>query len=364
MLIELQLNWTFLTTPSNPQAVTAYWRVAGSTGAYTPSSISNGQDGSMTITTLNDTSSTITTACTLQYEGYIIPDCFIGTATDCSPFLYSHDGLESPNPACTYTDRIYWTASIDATDKQGCRGVSVSCTKSGVLSARISNPANMKLATWDDVPNIIVTDSNTGSGFNAIPHFMVGPGGIINLTENCFTVTPGSLYSYAPTAVLETSNEGYIFALELTMGCQTFTYSNCKSAPKNSGNILLGDSNVICMLDSAYDAFAPVASSSTFEKSKLGCCTGNGRKYRLTWSNPSPSLYPGVTIAFSLANTTNPGDQQFYTITNSTPYVITCCAEDSIVAYRSPTGNITCSTDRETNAWLFDHLLIEDLGPC
>ena len=361
MIVELTLNWTFLATPPSPYAMTAFWRVKGSTSPYTSSSISNGQDGTINIVTISNSTDTIITACTLEYEGYIIPDCFIGGATDCNPFLT--DGV-TPNPACTVTDREYWEATVDAIDQQSCRGVEVTCTGSGALSVHLLDPTQLDTNTWASFPDIIVTDENTGSAFYAYPNSYNPGTGEIN--GDCWTFDPGNNYSYAPTAFLVTSDQGKDLELVVTMGCNNFTYFNCLTNAKPSGNILLGETRTLCVNAKFYvdEPFNPVADDSVFTHALSGCCTGNGHKYTLTFNSPDALLYSTVTFAYNIANTTEQGQQYTHTLNNTTPFTTVCIAEGSIVA-AFLTGGVVCQTDNSTNAWLFDdYVTIVDNGPC
>ena len=363
MNVELTINWTFLTTPPTPFAMTVFWRVKGSTSAYTPVNVANGEGGTVTITTISNTTDTINTACTLEYEGYIIPDCFIGGATDCNRYL--PDGI-TLNSACPVSDRDYWEATIDATDEQSCRGVEVNCIRSGALTAHLVDPSALETNTWLDAgyPDIIVTDENTGSGFYAYPNtYNAGTG---EISGDCWVVDPGSNYTTAPTAFLVTSDQGNDLELVVTMGCNNFTYTNCRTNIKPSGNIMLGDSRTLCINAQFYvdEPFDPVADDSVFEHSLLGCCTGNGRSYTLTFNTPDALLYSTVTFAYNIANTTEQGQQYTHVLNNTTPFTTVCIVEGSIVAAYL-TGGLACQADNITNAWLFDeYVTIVDNGPC
>jgi len=364
MLVSLTVNWAYATTPPSPFPVTVYWREKGSTGAYNLQPVATGT--SITITTISNASDTLNSACTLEYEGYVIPNCFIDGATDCFAFL---DDLVSPNLDCPDGQRSRWSASVPALSYQACRGVKVTCESSGVLSAHILDPnGTLKNATWDlnggFYPDTVVTNQNTGGGFDAVVTVNPVAGAITN--PQCLTVTSGSGYTTAPIANLAPSQQGYVYQLELTMGCREFTYQDCQTNGQDSGHILLNDFRTICLPADEFDGFDPQATNAVFSKEQIGCCSGNGRYYKLTFSNPDPTWYSNVTFAYALPNSTNPGEQwsQVRSLSNSVPFEV-CAVEGSLVSYGPEPGGLVCKTDYQTNAFLFEnHVLIEDLGPC
>lgn len=364
MNVELTINWTFLTTPPTPFAMTVFWRVKGSTSAYTPVNVANGEGGTVTITTISNTTDTINTACTLEYEGYIIPDCFIGGATDCNPYLAD---LVSPNPACPTTNRDYWEASINATDQQNCRGVEVTCTESGVISVHLEDPSALETNTWllapGGIPDLVLP---VGCSFYAIPNSYNSVTGYI--TDDCWIIdTPGDNVSVPPVVTLIESDQGNILPLVLTLGCNSFLYSTCTTNNKQSGNILVGESRILCLNAKFYDdgLFEPIADNSVFEHSLSGCCTGNGRKYVLTFNNPDPANFSTVTFVYSIAGSTAQGEQYTHSLTDGVPYTTTCTVEGSIAAAYISSGTLLCETDYATNAWLFDnYVTIVPSDPC
>lgn len=362
MNVELTINWQFLSTPPALYAVTVFWRIKGSTAAYTSTSVANGESGTINITTIANSGDTINTACILEYEGYIIPNCFIGTATDCNPFL---PDLVSPNPACTLSNRDYWEASVDATDKQSCRGVEVTCVKSGVISVHLVDPSQLLTNTWlnapGGIPDLVLPVGTsfyaTPNNYNSVTGKIIGDCWIIN--------TPGSNVTIPPVVTLIESDQGNILPLVITLGCNNFNYSNCASTFTTSGNILVGETRTVCIDEKAIASFEPEADNSEFSHTLLGCCTGNGRTYTLTFNNPDVANYSTVTFLYGIANNTAQGAQFTHPLTDGIPYTTTCIVQDSIAAAYITAGTLLCETDFTTNIWLFEnYVTIVDNGPC
>lgn len=352
MLVELTVSWDYTTTPPNPFPARVYWRLKGAT-SYSIQNVANGT--TTTITTINDSAATLNTPCDLEYEGYVIPECFVGTATDCNPYL--SDGI-TPNPACTTSDRSYWNDTVDATNEQACRGVTVSCESSGVYAIHAVNQTQFFAQQWAAPgPVVLVSGGAPGAGFSAIP----APGAYNSTTgfmvKDCWTVTQGNGYTTAPTVILSRSNAGVDVAMEVTMACNDFTYQDCKSGTQTSGQILLGESRVVCMPNFEYSGFTPTATNSVFEKSLGGCCTGNGKRYTLTFTSPNPALYSMVDYAYTGASTMGSA-QTVQTIYHGVPYTTSnCIVIDSFAAF-TPSPEVTCETDSETNAWLFNNYVV------
>ena len=366
MLVELTVNWAYASTPVVPFPARIYWRLKGNT-SYSIQDVGDGT--TTTITTINDSSTTLTTACSLEYEGYVIPLCFVDTATDCAPFLYDRDtGLESPNPSCPTTDRSYWDATIDATNNQSCRGVTVSCTKSGVYAIHAVDPDLMSAQTYtnDGFPTIVATGGGSGFGFGAMINASAYDDVNCVITKDCWIVTQGSNYNTPPTVKIAASDDGIEIPMIVTMACNDFLYSGCKVAQGTlkSGEILLGESKVVCMTNEEYDKFTPSATNSVFEDSLGGCCTGNGKKYTLTFTSPNPVLYPTVYYTYTVATTSDQG-QSVEPLYHGVPYQTSnCCVDGSVTAY-GITPNVACSTDFETNIWLFNnHVTVVPFADC
>ena len=360
MLVELTVNWTYLTTPVVPFPAIVYWRLKGGT-SYSNVNVADGTTA--TITTINDSSTTLNTTCILEYEGYVIPLCFVGDATDCNPFL--SDGV-TLNPACSTSNRSYWDATVDATNNQSCRGVEVSCTKSGVYAIHAVDPDLMFQQTYlngvDGVPNVIITNQGIGNGFSAIAFDYDAFTGYI--LQDCWIVTQGQNYNSTPTITLSPSDTGEVIVMEVTMACNDFTYKDCKSGTQTSGQVLLGESRTVCMPNFEYSGFTPTATNSVFEKSLGGCCTGNGKKYTLTFTSPDPAAYPKVDYTYVTANTLGTA-QTSATLFHGVPYTTSNCIVIGSFAAITPSPEIPCQTDSETNAWLFNnHVLISNPVDC
>lgn len=360
MLVELTVSWAYTTTPPNPFPVRVYWRLKGTT-SYSLQNVANGT--TTTITTINNSAATLDTPCDLEYEGYVIPECFVGTATDCDPYL--SDGI-TPNPACTTSDRSYWNDTVDATNEQTCRGVTVSCESCGVYAIHAVDPELMFAQTYtiDGFPIIEISDEGTGIGFSAIARLDAYDDFTCQIIKDCWTITQGSGYTTTPTIKIAASDDGIEIPMIVTMACNDFDYEDCKSGEQTSGQVLLGESKTVCMQEFKYSSFTPTADNSVFEKSLAGCCSGNGEKFTLTFTSPDPVAFPSVVYTY-LGATPGGGAQVEATLYHGVPVVVSnCTVIGSLTAY-TPSPEVACQTDTETNIWLFNnHVAISSITSC
>lgn len=359
MLVELTVNWAYTTTPASPFPSRVYWRLKGAT-SYSLQSVADGT--TTTITTITNSQDTLDTPCILEYEGYVIPECFVGTATDCNPYLA--DGV-TVNSACPTTNRSYWTATINATTNQSCRGVEVNCVKSGVYAIHAADQDALFTEVWANPgPTVSATGGAPGSGFGAVP----APGAYNSTTgrmeKDCWVITQGNNYPSAPTVTLSRSNGGVDISMIVTMACNDFTYTDCKSGAQTSGQVLLGESKTVCMPFDDYSTFVPSAVNSIFEKSLGGCCSGNGQRFTFLFTSPDPVAYPSVVFSY-LTSSPGGGAQTEAMLNHGVPYTPTnCIGLGSISAY-TPDTVIACKTDTQTNIWLFNnHVLITPGAVC
>lgn len=359
MLVELTVNWAYTTTPASPFPSRVYWRLKGAT-SYSLQNVANGT--TTTITTITNSQDTLDTPCTLEYEGYVIPECFINDPTNCDPYLA--DGV-TVNSACPTTNRSYWTATIDATTNQTCRGVEVNCVKSGVYAIHAADQDALFTEVWANPgPTVLATGGAPGTGFAAIP----APGAYNSTTgrmeKDCWVITQGNNYPSAPTVTLSRSNGGVDISMIVTMACNDFDYNDCKSGAQTSGQVLLGESKIVCMPFEDYSTFVPSAVNSIFEKSLGGCCSGNGERFTLTFTSPDPAAYPSVVYTY-LGATPGGGAQTESTLLHGVPQVVSnCTVIGSLTAY-TPSPEVACQTDSETNIWLFNnHVVISNITSC
>jgi len=360
MLVELTVNWAYASTPVDPFPTRVYWRLKGSTN-YSLQNVANGT--TTTITTINNTSSTLSTACDLEYEGYVIPECYIDDPTNCDPYLA--DGI-TVNPACPTTNRSYWTATIDATDLQACRGVEVSCESCGVYAIHAVDPELMFAQTYtiDGFPIIEISDEGTGTGFSAIARLDAYDDFTCQIIKDCWTITQGNSYTTTPTIKIAASDDGIEIPMIVTMACNDFTYEDCKSGTQLSGQVLLGESRTVCMPEFKYSSFTPTADNSVFEKSLNGCCTGNGKKYTLTFTSPDPVAYPTVDYTY-LGAVVNGSAQTENTLYHGVPYTTSNCIVIGSIKAFTPSPEVACQTESEINIWLFNnHVLITPGADC
>ena len=175
MIIQINIDYTLAAAPPPAYQLFFYYRKVGDI-SYTQSTLSTPSiSGTHTITivsNMDDVIQDINYPCSLEYEGYMIPSCFVGTPEETS-------------------EKVDFTFSVPVTsltDYQICRGIDATCTTGAVVGVRIlDDPDTYSISAihWDAAlftpPTWILV---TGSGdVNNLPTFgqndNVGGDGII-----------------------------------------------------------------------------------------------------------------------------------------------------------------------------------------
>ena len=350
MIVELNLDWTYPTTPTSPYPVTIYWKRVGLT-SYSTFNMNDASVGTATITTVLTYTDYITTDCNLEYEGYIIPNCFIGSLTDCDP-----DG-----PSCPSSNRVYWTATVDATEHQACRSISATCDEGGVIGLNI-DPATLSAQTYTLEPTLNITGGD-GVGFTATLTYDSGTQKVTG-----FTITnPGSGYTTLPTVEISPSDTPVTLELDVVVGCDTFEYTCCADGDSYVGFVNVGESVQFCVkpAETTLDPFVPGVANTIGDYSFIveGCCTGGSgtTRYQLTFTSPNSTLYPFLDVYYS-----EPGGKACVEgIRLLNGISATVCAITGTLTAASASVTIP-SSDLGDNNWLFSNYLTATVvaSPC
>lgn len=331
MIVEIELNWTFESTPSTPFPVTIYWRNVGDT-VYNTLNLYDGSAGTATVTTISTSTDGIDEGCTLDYEGYIIPDCFKGTLVDCDPDI------------CGDSKRVYWTSTADATSVQNCRGVVATCEDGGVIGLGI-DPVTLAAQSYTLAPTINITGGD-GTGLDIDVIYNSGTSKVTGFVIN----DPGSGYTVAPTVEISASNASVVLELDVIIGCGSFDYGSCGGGDNYSGYAQVGEHVQICVIAAESIPFTPssVADIGTWSFDEAGCCSATGStKQEITFNTPSLALYPTVYSYYSMLGT--PTNSISLNLADGVPVQV-CGIVNSFTPSPVPFPD---TTDDFTNVWLF-----------
>jgi hypothetical protein len=413
MLIELNVDYTLAAAPPPSFQLFFYWREVGAS-TYTLQTLNNpGSSGTATITIINNSNGVITdpnTACSLEYEGYMIPSCFVGTPSE-----------ESEKVDFTFSVPI-----TSLTDYMECRGIDATCTTGAIVGFKVLNdpdtydvsqihidptlfiPPTWILVSGSGDPNNLPTFGNNNAvggdgilmGFNF--NGTISSGANVSLKNNSFflpvfqdivpvrtnseAISTNNGFDSSTVVKLELlNNDGDTIQLdvELIIACGAVSpvfYCGDPLLPRKSSYTPLGQTTRYCLFNkngNSEPGFEEAAFQELYTTDQYTCCqTTECRNYTITYlANPLPQLTGGNPVLFGLiANAIQleyiDAARERQTVTLSTGISQTINAiENTVRPFTTNVGNSPANGDYTINNTMIafsdsSFFSIVDNGPC